>query len=129
MARWFPVVREVCQSTGADPYLAAAIIMAESSFIPSARGDSGDSIGFFQINVAGGAGTGIPVWLLDIPEVNLAYGCQLLAWYAEYFPDDLNSQIASHNQGVAGTRKYGWERVAGYVEKVLGYHEIFKEAL
>ena len=129
IARWWPVLRANCESAGADPYLGAAVVMAESSFLPHARGDNGDSIGLFQINVTGGSGTGAPPWFLDIPEVNLAYGCRLLASYAFVFPDDIKSQISAHNQGIGATKAHGWQRVSGYVEAVLDYYELFQDSL
>lgn len=55
-----------------DPNILRALIQAESGWNPKAIGDSGNSIGLLQLNMAGGAGTGYTQQQLMNPSTNLS---------------------------------------------------------
>ena len=67
------LIEDVLRDEGFNsPVIAAAIVNAyfESGFNPKAVGDGGHSIGLFQLNDAGGAGTGMSVESRKDPVVN-----------------------------------------------------------
>lgn len=67
------LIEDVLRDEGFDsPAIAAAIVnaYAESGFNPNAAGDGGHSIGLFQLNDAGGAGTGMSVSSRRDPVIN-----------------------------------------------------------
>ena len=67
------LIEDVLRDEGFNsPAIAAAIVNAyfESGFNPKAVGDGGHSIGLFQLNDAGGAGTGMSVESRKDPVVN-----------------------------------------------------------
>lgn len=67
------LIEDVLRDEGfGSPVIAAAIVNAyfESGFNPNAVGDKGHSIGLFQLNDAGGAGTGMSVESRKDPVIN-----------------------------------------------------------
>lgn len=59
--RWLPLAQTYSQRSGVPPEIFLALIQAESGGNPNVIGDSGHSVGLFQLNSAGGSGTGLSV--------------------------------------------------------------------
>ena len=63
------IITNVANELGVDPKLALAIAQQESGFNPNAIGDSGNSVGLFQLNIMG-EGAGMTVAQREDPETN-----------------------------------------------------------
>lgn len=101
-----------------DYYLITAIISAESSFDPTAIGDSGHSYGLMQLHDRG-AGHGYPASELLQLDRNLEIGVAYLRQCINAYPGELPRAVLAYNRGIAGARNFGDPEEDTYVAKVL----------
>ncbi len=114
------LVDEIAQASGVDPFLARAIIQAESAFNYKARSRVG-ALGLMQLMPATAERFGV----LDPfdPRQNIMGGTKYLRWLLDYFKGDLTKTIAAYNacEG-AVTRHNGippFQETRAYVPKVM----------
>lgn len=114
------MVDETATRHGVDPYLARAIIMAESAFITGARSHAG-ALGLMQLmpKTAERFGVTNP---FD-PQQNITGGVKYLKWLHDYFKGDLTKVIAAYNAGERNVEKHNgippFAETRAYVPRVM----------
>jgi hypothetical protein len=114
------LVDEIATMNGVDPYLARAIIQAESAFYDKARSRVG-ALGLMQLMPA----TALRFGVTDPfdPRQNIMGGTKYLKWLMDYFSGDATKVIAAYNAGERAVEKYGgippFRETRGYVPKVM----------
>jgi hypothetical protein len=118
------MVDEIAQANGVDPFLARAIIQAESAFYDKARSHAG-AMGLMQLMPA----TALRFGVTDPfdPRQNINGGTKYLKWLMDYFQGDLTKTVAAYNSGERNVEKYRgippFAETRAYVPKVIGlYH-------
>lgn len=115
----------VSQRHRVDGLLVAAIVSAESGFVPDAVSPKG-AVGLMQILPSTGAGTD----LLD-PYANLDAGSRYLARLLREFDGDLELAVAAYNAGPAAVARFGgvppYSETRRYVRKVLALYRRHSE--
>ncbi len=114
------MVDEIATVNGVDPFLARAIIQAESAFYDKARSRAG-ALGLMQLMPA----TALRFGVMDPfdPRQNIMGGTKYLKWLMDYFSGDATKVIAAYNAGERAVEKYNgippYRETRGYVPKVL----------
>ncbi len=114
------LVDEIAAMNGVDPFLARAIIQAESAFYDKARSRVG-ALGLMQLMPA----TALRFGVTDPfdPRQNIMGGTKYLKWLMDYFAGDATKVIAAYNAGERAVDKYGgvppYRETRGYVPKVM----------
>jgi hypothetical protein len=114
------LVDEIATMNGVDPYLARAIIQAESAFYDRARSRVG-ALGLMQLMPA----TALRFGVTDPfdPRQNIMGGTKYLKWLMDYFAGDATKVIAAYNAGERAVERYGgippYRETRGYVPKVM----------
>ncbi len=141
-------IRACAASNGLDPALPAAVILAESSYIPEAVSEA-NAQGLMQLLpstaewVAGKLDETYREGSLFEPDTNIKYGCWYLGYLIRRFNGNLTCAIAAYHAG-QGTVD-GWlanpeyspngatlqtvpsSATDNYVKRVLKYYEKYKE--
>ncbi|MFN8011341.1 MAG: transglycosylase SLT domain-containing protein [Holophagaceae bacterium] len=114
------MVDEIATMNGVDPFLARAIIQAESAFYDKARSRVG-ALGLMQLMPA----TALRFGVTDPfdPRQNIMGGTKYLKWLMDYFSGDATKVIAAYNAGERAVDKYNgippYRETRGYVPKVM----------
>jgi len=114
------LVDEIATMNGVDPFLARAIIQAESAFYDRARSRVG-ALGLMQLMPA----TALRFGVTDPfdPRQNIMGGTKYLKWLMDYFAGDATKVIAAYNAGERAVERYGgippYRETRGYVPKVM----------
>ena len=142
------LIRSNAAENGLDPALPAAVILAESSYMPQAVSEA-NAQGLMQLLpgtaqwVAGKFDEDYREGCLFEPETNIRYGCWYLGYLIRRFNGNLTCAVAAYHAG-QGTVD-GWlknpeyspdgatlttipsDATGTYVERVLKYYEKYKE--
>ncbi len=114
------MVDEIATSEGVDPYLARAVIQAESAFNYRARSRTG-ALGLMQLMPKTAARFGV-VDPFD-PRQNITGGSKYLKFLLGYFKGDLSKTIAAYNAGEGAVDKHGgippFAETRAYVPRVM----------
>ncbi|MCE1228243.1 MAG: transglycosylase SLT domain-containing protein [Firmicutes bacterium] len=114
------MVDEIAQTVGVDPYLARAIIQAESAFNYKARSRAG-ALGLMQLMPATAERFGV-VDPFD-PRQNITGGTKYLKWLMDYYKGDLTRVVAAYNAGEGAVNRHKgippFKETRAYVPKVL----------
>jgi hypothetical protein len=114
------LVDEIAGIHGVDPFLARAIIQAESAFNYSARSRAG-ALGLMQLMPA----TALRFGVLDPFDTrqNISGGCKYLKWLSDYYKGDPMKVIAAYNAGEGAVDRHKgippFRETRAYVPKVL----------
>ena len=114
------LVDEIATAEGVDPYLARAVIQAESAFYTKARSHAG-ALGLMQLmpRTAERFGVTDP---FD-PRQNIRGGVKYLHWLTDNFKGDLPKVIAAYNAGEGAVDKYKgippFPETRAYVPRVM----------
>ncbi len=112
------------------PELVAAVVKAESRFIPTARSGAG-AVGLMQIVPKTGR------WLgardLTNPTQNVVAGAKYLRYLHDRFDGNTTKAIAAYNAGEGNVRKFGgippFKETLNYVKKVNNYQQDYRAQL
>ena len=135
-----PLVVAQSKKSKLDPFLAAAIIMTESSFNPTARSNQG-KIGLMQISPSreneilklSGIKTG-PKTELEQPEYNLELGLWYIGFLLHFYNGNLDDALAAYHLGI---KPYASIKSAGealpqptvrYLESIKKYYQAWQAA-
>ena len=114
------MVDEIATANGVDPWLARAIIQAESAFYDHARSRVG-ALGLMQLMPATALRFGITN-PFD-PRQNIIGGTKYLKWLMDYFRGDGAKVIAAYNAGERAVDRYNgippFRETRAYVPKVM----------
>ncbi len=114
------LVDSIATAEGVDPFLARAIIQAESAFYTRARSRAG-ALGLMQLMPATAERFGV----LDPfdPQQNITGGVKYLRWLMDAFKGDLSRVIAAYNSGERNVIKYNgippFAETRAYVPRVM----------
>jgi hypothetical protein len=114
------LVDEIATDVGLDPFLARAIIQAESAFNYKARSRTG-ALGLMQLMPQTAERFGV----LDPfdPRQNITGGTKYLRYLLDYFKGDLPKTIAAYNAGEGAVDKHGgippFAETRAYVPRVM----------
>ena len=126
---FLPIIIDAAEKYGVDPDLVKAVIMAESSYNPSAVSNKG-AVGLMQIMSA--TATSLGVKDLFNPEDNVDGGVKYLKWLLNQFKGDTMLAVAAYNAGRTKVRKYQgvppYKTTQYYVKKVFEYYEYYQDA-
>jgi len=115
------MVERICGQEGVDPWLAKAIIQAESAFNFNARSHCG-AMGLMQLMPATARRFGVSDPFH--PEQNITGGVRYLRWLDDFFKGDKTKVVAAYNAGEGAVKKYGgippFAETRAYVPRVLG---------
>lgn len=114
------MVDEIATTNGVDPWLARAIIQAESAFYDKARSHAG-ALGLMQLMPATALRFGVTN-PFD-PRQNIIGGTKYLKWLMDYFRGDGVKVIAAYNSGEKSVDRYNgippFSETRAYVPKVM----------
>jgi hypothetical protein len=114
------LVDSIAIAEGIDPYLARAVIQAESAFYARARSRTG-ALGLMQLMPQTAQRFGV-VDPFD-PKQNITGGVKYLKWLTDTFSGDLPKVVAAYNAGEGAVTKYGgippFAETRAYVPRVL----------
>lgn len=114
------MVDEIATSVGVDPFLARAVIQAESAFNYRARSRTG-ALGLMQLMPQTAERFGV-VDPFD-PRQNITGGTKYLRYLLDYFDGDLTKTVAAYNAGEGAVQKHGgippFAETRAYVPRVL----------
>ncbi|HWQ10174.1 MAG TPA: lytic transglycosylase domain-containing protein, partial [Holophaga sp.] len=114
------LVDEIATDVGVDPYLARAVIQAESAFNYRARSRTG-ALGLMQLMPQTAERFGV----LDPfdPRQNITGGTKYLRWLMDHFKGDITKTVAAYNAGEGAVEKYlgipPFAETRAYVPRVL----------
>ena len=114
------LVDSIATAEGVDPFLARAVIQAESAFYAKARSRTG-ALGLMQLMPKTAQRFGV----LDPfdPTQNITGGVKYLRWLSENFKGDLPKVIAAYNAGEGAVEKYRgippYAETRAYVPRVM----------
>lgn len=114
------LVDEIATSVGVDPFLARAIIQAESAFNYKARSRAG-ALGLMQLMPATAERFGV-VDPFD-PRQNISGGTKYLRWLLDYYKGDVTRTVAAYNAGEGAVDRHKgvppFRETRAYVPRVL----------
>jgi hypothetical protein len=117
------MVDAISIAEGVDPYLARAVIQAESAFYTKARSRAG-ALGLMQLMPQTAERFGV-VDPFD-PQQNITGGVKYLRWLMDTFNGDLTRVVAAYNSGERNVIKYNgippFAETRAYVPRVLGLY-------
>jgi len=114
------LVDEIAQTVGVDPFLARAVIQAESAFNYKARSKAG-ALGLMQLMPATAERFGV----LDPfdPRQNISGGTKYLRWLLDYYKGDVTKTVAAYNAGEGAVDRHSgippFRETRAYVPRVL----------
>jgi len=118
------LVDEIATTQGVDPFLARAIIQAESAFNYRARSRVG-ALGLMQLMPQTAQRFGV----LDPfdPRQNISGGTKYLRWLLDRFKGDTTKVVAAYNAGEGAVERHGgippFKETRAYVPKVLDLYQ------
>lgn len=118
------MVDEIATVNGVDPFLARAVIQAESAFYDKARSRAG-AMGLMQLMPA----TALRFGVTDPfdPRQNIEGGTKYLKWLQDRFNGDLTKVIAAYNSGEGNVEKHKgippFAETRAYVPRVLELYQ------
>lgn len=121
------MVDEIATQEGVDPFLARAIIQAESAFNYRARSRAG-ALGLMQLMPQ----TAVRFGVTDPfdPRQNITGGTKYLRWLMDYYKDDLTRVVAAYNAGEGAVDRHRgippYAETRAYVPRVM---ELFQKRL
>ncbi|MBK8793529.1 MAG: transglycosylase SLT domain-containing protein [Holophaga sp.] len=114
------LVDEIATSVGVDPFLARAIIQAESAFNYKARSRAG-ALGLMQLMPATAERFGV-VDPFD-PRQNISGGTKYLRWLLDYYKGDVTRTVAAYNAGEGAVDRHKgippFRETRAYVPRVM----------
>ena len=114
------LVDEIAGQAGIDPFLARAVIQAESAFDYKARSRAG-ALGLMQLMPATALRFGV-VDPFDTRQ-NIVGGCKYLKWLLDYYKNDAIKVIAAYNAGEGAVDRHKgvppYRETRAYVPKVM----------
>ncbi len=114
------LVDEIAGKEGVDPFLARAVIQAESAFDYKARSRAG-ALGLMQLMPATALRFGV-VDPFDTRQ-NIIGGCKYLKWLMDYYKSDPVKVIAAYNAGEGAVDRHRgmppYRETRAYVPKVM----------
>jgi len=114
------LVDSIATAEGIDPFLARAVIQAESAFYAKARSRTG-ALGLMQLMPATAHRFGV-VDPFD-PRQNITGGVKYLKWLSDTFKGDLPLVVAAYNAGESAVFKHGgippFAETRAYVPRVM----------
>ena len=114
------LVDSIAAQEGIDPFLARAVIQAESAFYARARSRAG-ALGLMQLMPQTAQRFGV-VDPFD-PRQNITGGVKYLKWLTDTFDGDLPKVVAAYNAGETAVSKYQgippYPETRAYVPRVL----------
>jgi hypothetical protein len=114
------MVDEIAKASNVDPFLARAIIQAESAFNYKARSRVG-ALGLMQLMPATAERFGV-VDPFD-PRQNISGGTKYLRWLLDYYKGDVTKTIAAYNAGEGAVDRHNgippFRETRAYVPKVM----------
>jgi len=114
------LVDSIATAEGIDPFLARAVIQAESAFYARARSRTG-ALGLMQLMPQTAQRFGV-VDPFD-PRQNITGGVKYLRWLSENFNGDLPKVVAAYNAGEGAVTRYRgippFAETRAYVPRVL----------
>ena len=126
---FMPIILGAAEKYNVDPDLVKAVIMAESSFNPSAVSSKG-AVGLMQIMPDTAESLGVKD--LFNPEDNVDGGVKYLKWLLNQFDGNTVLAVAAYNAGRTKVRKYQgvppYKTTRYYVKKVFEYYEHYQGA-
>jgi hypothetical protein len=114
------LVDEIAEQAGVDPFLARAVIQAESAFDYRARSRVG-ALGLMQLMPA----TALRFGVTDPFDTrqNIIGGCKYLKWLLDYYKNDAIKVIAAYNAGEGAVDRHKgvppFRETRAYVPKVM----------
>lgn len=114
------LVDEIARKEGVDPFLARAVIQAESAFNYKARSRAG-ALGLMQLMPA----TALRFGVVDPfdPRQNIIGGCKYLKWLLDYYKGDGIRAVAAYNAGEGAVDRHKgippFRETRAYVPKVM----------
>jgi soluble lytic murein transglycosylase len=137
------IIRQQAREKGLDPALIAAVIYAESRFVPG-RTSSAGAQGLMQITpdtardiARRSGGTQFVLEDLDTPQLNIAYGSYLLREHLDRYDGDVAAALAAYNAGPGNADRWGgsslrvqdipFPETRAYVAKVLEAQRRYRE--
>lgn len=118
-------IDETARKHSVDGLLLAALVEAESSFLPNAVSPVG-AVGLTQVMPATAQWLGTPRGQLKDPGANLDVGARYLSRLLERFDGDLELALAAYNAGPTNVARYGgvppFRETRNYVKKVLSIY-------
>lgn len=114
------MVDEIAEKEGIDPFLARAVIQAESAFNYKARSRAG-ALGLMQLMPA----TALRFGVVDPfdPRQNIIGGCKYLKWLLDYYKNDTVKVVAAYNAGEGAVDRHKgippYRETRAYVPKVM----------
>jgi hypothetical protein len=114
------LVDSIATAEGVDPYLARAVIQAESAFYAKARSRTG-ALGLMQLMPQTAKRFGV----LDPfdPNQNITGGVKYLKWLTDHFQGDLPRVVAAYNAGEGAVEKHKgippFAETRAYVPRVM----------
>lgn len=102
--KWRPLIEKYFRPEDVDKAL--YVINGESGGNPKANGDSGSSIGLFQMNMAGGLGTGSNQAQLEDPEYNIKLAAQAVYGGSGWGPWGEGTSYQGKKFGALGNNPY-----------------------
>jgi len=121
------MVDSISAEQGVDPFLARAVIQAESAFYTKARSRTG-ALGLMQLMPQTAQRFGV-VDPFD-PRQNITGGVKYLHWLSENFDGDLTKVVAAYNAGEGAVTRYQgippFAETRAYVPRVL---ELYRKRL
>ncbi|MCU0258581.1 MAG: lytic transglycosylase domain-containing protein, partial [Solirubrobacteraceae bacterium] len=137
------IIRQQARDKGVDPALIAAVIYAESRFVPG-RTSAAGAQGLMQITpdtardiARRSGGTQFVLEDLDTPQVNIAYGSYLLREHLDRYDGDVAAALAAYNAGPGNADRWGgsslraqdipFPETRAYVAKVLEAQRQYRE--
>lgn len=141
--RYDDIIRQQARAKNLDPALIAAVIYAESGFIPG-RTSSAGAEGLMQITpetasdiARRSGGTAFTLEDLATPQINISYGSYLLRELLDRYDGDVDAVLAAYNAGPGNADKWGGSQLKAdqipfpetraYVEKVLEAQTQYRE--
>ncbi len=136
------IIRQQAADKSLDPALIAAVIYAESRFVPG-RTSAAGAQGLMQITpetakdiARRSGGTTFVLEDLDTPQVNISYGSYLLRELLDRYDGDEAAALAAYNAGPGNVDRWGgssltvedipFPETRAYGEKVLDARERYR---
>jgi hypothetical protein len=124
------LIYQEAKKNSLPPELLAAVVHAESRFLPNARSQSG-AIGLMQLVPRTGR------WLgardLTNPQQNITAGAKYLRYLTDRFKGDPESVIAAYNAGEGNVRRFGgmppFRETQSYLIRVQSYQSELTERI
>jgi len=123
------LIAQSAQRYGIDPAVLHGLIQQESGFDPSARSSAG-AAGLTQLMPGTASSLGVSDPLN--PAESIEGGARYLSQMMARFGGNITDALAAYNAGPGAVAQYGgvppYAETQGYVSKVLGYAEAFRQS-